>query len=690
MSSDKAKQRTELEIFEELGVLAQSDGAMHSISAMIYRDWVIKVDMLEGKVVDTPERRWSTSKLNNNELQLLIGLTVQSPSPKTYTVVPNNDGFAERADHLLREFHDTVVFDFASRIDPAKPSFNDKTESLGAAAREAIYYGADSFYLHQFEKFSRHRYREDGDWLLKNVGLSIRPILDIAHYIVDRLGKQMTYGAHLPTKTDSEYLGELTTSLLISKSELISKFGEKAKSFIERFSIPAADANAKFTSPFAINEVNMTPLVDIGDHLFIPNQYRLLQAIYESPFYWMMADPNYRDIAADNRGNFLEKTTAQLFRTVFGDENVHLNVTIHRNRREIAGEADVLVVYGEFVIVVQAKSKRVTIKARAGDADALNSDFNGAIQSPYEQAFEFSNLIRSGAECVLKDGKVLTFQPTVRLFPAVILSDPFPGVTFFSNFMLKRSVGIAPIIWDLGVLDCVARILPTPLDFLFYLKCRSDSFDSIHSDSEYNFLGFHLRSKLVRWPDSDMMMLDRDFATVIDDYMIASDVGVESERPIGVVERLKIPIVSELLTSLKKAPPALASVVIDLYDFSSAALEDVSKQIISLRAEVTSGKALKAFSILTETGGLTYVVCQRCNETFRSAAHRIGAKHKYDNQRDRWYVIVDSVDTSSPVDALLPILGRWKEDADLAENSRQVESHFGFTRREITIGDKKQ
>jgi len=216
MSSDKPKQRTELEIFEELGVLALSDGAIHSISAMIYRDWVIKVDKVEGKVVDTPERRWSTSKLNNNELQLLLGLSVRSPSPKTYTVIPNNDGFAERADNLLREFHDRVEFDFATQIDPAKPSFTDEADSLGAVAREAIYYGADSFYLHQFEKFSRHRYREDGEWLLKNAGLSIRPILDIAHYIVDRLGKQMTFGAHLPIRTESEYLGELTTSLIYS------------------------------------------------------------------------------------------------------------------------------------------------------------------------------------------------------------------------------------------------------------------------------------------------------------------------------------------------------------------------------------------------------------------------------------------------------------------------------------------
>ena len=30
-----------------------------------------------------------------------------------------------------------------------------------------------------------------------------------------------------------------------------------------------------------------------------------------------------------------------------------------------------------------------------------------------------------------------------------------------------------------------------------------------------------------------MMMLDRDFATVVDDYMIAADLGIKAERPRG-------------------------------------------------------------------------------------------------------------------------------------------------------------
>ena len=108
-----------------------------------------------------------------------------------------------------------------------------------------------------------------------------------------------------------------------------------------------------------------------------------------------------------------------------------------------------------------------------------------------------------------------------------MLSDAFPAATFLSNIMLKRSERIAPVIWDLGVLDCVARMLPTPIEFLYYLKCRSDVFDKMHSDSEYNFLGYHLKYKLAMDPEYDFMTLHKDFAEIVEDFMMPQDVGVK-------------------------------------------------------------------------------------------------------------------------------------------------------------------
>jgi len=238
------------------------------------------------------------------------------------------------------------------------------------------------------------------------------------------------------------------------------------------------------------------------------------------------------------------------------------------------------------------------------------------------------------------------------------------------------------------VLDCVARLLPTPIDLIFYLKCRSDVFDKVVSDSEYNFLGYHIKYKLAIPPDVDGMILDRDFATAVDDYMIAADVGIEAERPLNILERLQIPVVSELLAELKTACPRIASVVIDLYDFSRTALEDLSATILNLRREIAvTGKAIKAFSIPTTTGGLTYAVTSRLNADAARAAEVIGAKHKYDTRSARWYVILDSVETDNPIDGLLPLVWPWKEDESEAIASEQVARMFNSRQEDVTVGD---
>jgi hypothetical protein len=681
---DEATPRSSAEIFADLRALAQSAGALHEISAIIYRDFVVTVNTREGRVTDDPEHRWSTSKLNKNELMLLLGLTVQSQSDRTFSVQVTDDKLAVRADQLLREFHDRVLADGAPAFDNESQTFVDRSDSIGLLAREAIYYGADSFYLHQFSGFSRLRYRDDATWLLQNAGLSIRPMIDMARFIVDRINNQMTTLGHMRKEGHYFTHGELTNSLLISKADVRNKFGQKANAFFTKFATPVMGANIGFADPFAVNAVAIAPIIDLGEHLYVPNQYRLYEAIYESPFYWMMGDKSYYNTAADHRGAFLEKTAAHIFRSVFGANNVYENVIIRDGSKDIAGEIDVLVVYGEFVLVVQAKSKRVTLKARAGDTEALRADFEDAIQSPYRQALECAELVRSHAECVTRDGEVLNCPSVSRLFPVVVLSDPFPSSTFLSGTMLECGDNIAPVIWDLGVLDCVARLLPTPIEMIYYLKCRSEVFDKVLSDSEYNFLGYHIRAKLALSEDYDSALLDRDFATVVDDFMIAADVGIDAQRPLGILERLQIPIVSDLLAELRNADPRIASVVIDLYDFSSAALEDLSARIVELRKGVAAaGKAIKALSIPTAKGGLTYAVTQKHDANAVHAAEAIGAKHKYDNRRDRWYVILDSIETDNSVDRLLPLVWTWEEDQEEAENSKEVTKLFNSRRETI-------
>lgn len=661
-------------IFADLRTLALTDGSIHQISTIIYRDHVLTVDTKKGKVQDAPARRWSTAKLNKQEMLLLLGLAVQSKDGSTYSRSTCPVEFVPFVDKLFREMHDVINDEAASTFDPYAETLVEST-SIGPLAREAIYYGAESFYLHQLAMFAPERYAADTAWLKQHAGATIDDFVSIAGYIVEKLLSQMSY-VQLERKRGRTFAPhELTDSLLIRKSDLRERFGDAAEAFEMKFSTHAQQSNAGFNSPFDINAVSIAPLIDLGDFLYVPHQYRLLEVVYESPFYWMNGDAAYLPTASEHRGAFVEQTASRILRSVFGIENVFENVKL-LDGSTVVGEIDVLVAYGEYLVIGQAKSKRITLKAKAGDAAALNTDFHGAIQHPFEQAQNCAALLRKGVICVDGAGRAFELPRLPRVFPAVFLSDAFPAVTMLSRALLKRADKEAPIVWDLGVLDCVSRVFPTPVDFLFYLKCRAEVFDTAISDSEYNYVGYHLRNKLVLPEGATLLMIDRDYATLVDDFMITADLGLNKPPPVGVLQAHKIPFVSAILNELKVAPPVVAAVAMDLYDFSSAALKSTSSMIKKARKEVKRGKALKAFSIKTAHGGMTYVVVSERSEKMFEAARAIASKRKYDAYSDRWYLLIDAIDTKNPIDALLPLVFPWEEDVAQAAHSARIASLF--------------
>lgn len=679
------------QIFADLSILAKSAGAIHGVSELIYRDWVYIVDRQEGIVIDDGTDRWSTSKLNKPELMLLVGLAVQSSSDRIHTTIGDPESFMSGADTLLREMHDRIMADAQVRKAADPFAIANPREMIVPIAHEAIYYAPESFYLHQFSRFTRERYRHDGDWLLRNKGISIRPLLDIATFISDWAVNQMSAllaaqrgGAEIST-------GDKTSSLLVPISALRQKFKGKADLFLQLFAMDFIGGNLGFSGPFALNEVMIKPVLKIDEYLYVPNQYRLFEALYDGPFFWMMADRDYRDVASKHRGRYLERSATALLASVFGAENVYENVTLFSNgRRDKAGEIDVLVKYGEFLLVVQAKSKRITMKARAGDGDALEADFHGAVQAPYNQALSCARLLRDGAKCFKADGTELVFHRITRTFPLVLLSDPFPAVTMLSRSLLECDGQIAPIIWDVGILDCAIRLFPDPIDLIFFLKCRSDLFNRALAESEHCYLGFHISQKLALPDDVAGLGIDRDFAQPVDDFMMPFDVGVVGQRPLGILEKIDLPVVTALISALKEKGPDLAAVLVDLYDFSSAMLRDLANMISQARAVVAGGMALKSFTVPTGAGGITYVVVNHLSHVSEDAAQNIGRMRKYEARATCWYVIVDCVQTDLPVDRLGALVWEWKADQDEERNVLSTAMQFRSKQQMRVVGSPLQ
>ena len=80
----------------------------------------------------------------------------------------------------------------------------------------------------------------------------------------------------------------------------------------------------------------------------------------------MRTDKSYKDIADHNRGVATEKICSELLQKVFEAKNVYRNVKV-KYRREDFTEIDVLAIKGNKALIVQAKSKNLTVESRTGD-----------------------------------------------------------------------------------------------------------------------------------------------------------------------------------------------------------------------------------------------------------------------------------------------------------------------------------
>ena len=205
--------------------------------------------------------------------------------------------------------------------------------------------------------------------------------------------------------------------------------------------------------------------------------YSLLEAIYESPFFWMVRDKDYSSTALANRGHFTETFIADRLDAVFGASRVLRNVEIYKNKNRYA-EVDVLVVYGDRAIVVQAKSKRLTLEARKGNDRQLKDDFKKAVQESYDQALLCSQaLIGDGYRFVLPSGAEIAIGRKPKfIFPICVVSDHYPALAFqarqFLQTMATESIQ-SPLVTDVCTVDVFVEMLNSPLQLLNYLALRA-------------------------------------------------------------------------------------------------------------------------------------------------------------------------------------------------------------------------
>ncbi len=583
------------------------------------------------------------------------------------------------ARRLLNELHESYS--------PERSSFSDfegnnsdltadvsqeiqRFRASGDHAVETAFYSGSGAYDFQYLDLAAKRYVRDSAWIEQYLGTSLDSIIEIARQLKDQLNSRMV-DRRVPA-TFEEACRRALSILCLTPDDLPGADRGSFNALIEHFALTPGCVNSGLDSLGAYNQALSHPLIRLSpDRYFLPIYQSLPCSIYESPFYWMLQNPRYKDEGLKNRGDATEELAYDMLSRVFGDQAVFRGLTVSRSGQRVT-DIDVLAFAGNKAIVVQAKSKKMTELSRRGDENSVRRDFRDAIQQAYDQGVISSSALLDGDHAFIDDRG----QPALvnhKIDDAYILcltGDYYPAVTDQVDIYLqKQPQDPYPIALSMFDLQVLCFYLDDPFDLLYYLRQRSLHASHFHSDSEIAMLGFHLRHKLYPNAKVSGMFIASGYAQLIDvHYPIAT-----GHYPIaGVPDRLhhqwRNDQFERLVADVKSSPAAeRTDALFFLFDLAGPGADELFDFISATKWKTRRDGRIHDASLPMMTGdkGVTFV-CYPSTATdvwARLQAHAIA--RKYESRADEWLGLGSFANSDRIVDMVWYSKEPWRRDPEL-------------------------
>jgi hypothetical protein len=588
--------RSEQEIFGDLAGLCVSKGYIHAVAAICYRDQV--VGFKDELKPENMAQLFSKSRLIRTEVTTLIGLMMRAPIDFSLPSQQTISDYIERSEALLEELHKSLSGKFTKFLTPdnvADPAFNPF--KYGDVLREAMFYGGESAFTFQYRDLALLKYSADAVWLRLNKGVYLELSRGVCRHVTELLNERLLETLRtLKGKPLAEWT--MLPGFAFSCAELAARMEkplEPIRAVVEAFSAPETERNTSFTSLHEFNSAYAYPFIRKGDDEFLLlQQYGVAEALYEAPFYWMGADKDYAHIALKHRGEFTEAFAADRLRRVFGTQRVFQNVEIVRSKGKPLGEIDVLVLFGNRAIVLQAKSKRLTLLARNGNDLQLQTDFKAAVQDAVNQAMTCAELLGDSSVMLrCRDGRIVPLAGRPQaVFPMSVVADHYPALAFQVRQLLNSKPTeqiVTPLVIDVFALNAITEMLASPLRFFSYLSLRARFSDNLLMSHEHTLLSYHLKCNLWLRSGFDMMLLDDDISSDLDIAMAVRRDGVPgAATPDGILTRFEGTAFGRIIASIedKPSPPAI-DLGLMLLELSEDTVRDLNKgidQVLALTA----------------------------------------------------------------------------------------------------------
>jgi hypothetical protein len=648
----RTEMKTEQEIFQDLEQLCTSPGYVHAIGYLCWRDSTVRYS--EEMTAEDTAHLFSTKRLIRTEISTLTGLLIKKDIDFTIPAPDVTQHYLDDTEHLLEEMHRAMADAMFGGRD-LKSLIEEKIEfnpfSTGEALREPIFYSGESAYSFQYRDFALGKYAADDEWLKANKGFGIQAAHHIVHAVqavtADKLSETCGRIRQMPTDNWTLLPGFSFTTREISEHCGIAE--DPVEKVLSAFTVPKEEHNENFRSLHDFNLSNALPLLRCGpDGFILFQQYALVEALYDSPFYWMTSDANYKNQAMIHRGRFTEEFSRERLERVFGNANTYANVSIYESPHQKAGEIDVLVLFGDRAIVLQAKSKRLTLEARRGNNRVIKEDFRKSVEESYDQANKCAKLLGNSRYKLLdsQSREIRIPKAPKEVYIICVVSDNYPALNFQAQQLLKfepTPTILPPLVTDIFTLDALTEMLSSPLYLLSYLNRRAGYHDRLMARDELTILAHHLTKNLWLSEEYGFAVIDDSICADLDIAMAARRDKVPGKTtPEGILTRLRNTSVGRIILQLEtENDPRVIDLGFMLLTLSEHAIMDISKAIETIGEKARNDRKNHDISVplIEARAGLTI---HYNDDSISRAATRLQGHcelRKYKEKANRWFGI---------------------------------------------------
>lgn len=664
--------RKEQEIFDDLAKLCSSPGYIHTIAYFCLRDTVI----LYSEVMKAKDMQhlFSPTRLIRTEISTLIGLMIKNDIDYDLPSVAGMQAYMKTTEALLDEMHGAMSAEMFFGLDLKKIETRNFNPFTGKALREPIFYGGESAYSHQYRDLSPKKYALDNQWLVANKGFTITEARDIARSVITILNDKLTdwlmdFKKTRPSRWSALPGFTFSTDEVAQSASLDKVLTER---ILTAFTVTTGENNSGFCSLHDFNVANAFPLLRTSDGKFILfQQYTFDEALYDAPFYWMTADKDYMPKAMQHRGRFTEEFARERLELIFGKGNVFSNVDILKSKSEKSGEIDVLVFFGDRAIVLQAKSKRLTLEAKRGNDGRIRDDFKKSIQDSYDQGYECANMLLDLSYKLIDANFNEITRPAhlKEIYILCVVSDHYPALAFQSRQFLKfkaHNIIQPPLVMDVFAIDTMTEMLESPLRLLSYVNRRVQYHEKVRFFHEHTVLSYHLKNNL--WVDSkyDLVSLSDDISSDLDVAMLVRREGIPGKRtPDGILTRLVGTALGRIIAEIElKAEPSLIDLGFLLLTLSEDTVRVISEGIEKITDSTKRDGQNHNITVAVANTGLTAHSNVDSIEIAYSRLHDYCECRKYVERTEKWFGIC--LNPHGTLRFNINLDYKWEESAEMS------------------------